>query len=414
MTNWYVRPSGGGGGGTTWTNAWNNLGGINWASIAAGDSIWVAGGNYTQDLSPAATGTPGSRVYVRRARSDASECTGAAGWSAGYDLTVRMVACTINFGSSSQYVTVSGRTTSDGGSYGWFIDFTGRTSGTGISGDGNPQYCTAEYMDLQGPGYITVSDDTRGVDFTPAEGSTAIGNCISHAKIWDWESGIYNTVLDGSIFEWIEMYNIGCVNAATFHPNGIFISYGANSGTVRYCWFHQGPESRTNGVGEGIFFEQSGAASGWKIYGNVFSHLEDMRSIQITSMQTNLKIYNNSFFNAYPAIQIRDDQGGGVAGSSETRNNIFLNSAHDTCGTESHNLSQASPDPFVDSANDDFHIKSNSGAGYPRDAGTALAAEYATDPDGVTRGADGTWDIGAYEYASSPTPPTGVLALFLR
>lgn len=65
-----------------------------------------------------------------------------------------------------------------------------------------------------------------------------------------------------------------------------------------------------------------------------------------------------------------------------------------SCGTASDNTEVGS-DPFVSSTNP--HL---SGA---TAAGTSLASPYNTDPDGRTRGSDGTWDLGAYEYvASSP------------
>lgn len=50
-------------------------------------------------------------------------------------------------------------------------------------------------------------------------------------------------------------------------------------------------------------------------------------------------------------------------------------------------------------------------------AGTTLSSPYATDPTGASRGADGTWDRGAYEYASggggdttAPTPNPATFA----
>jgi len=104
--NWYVRPSGGTGSGTSWTAAWNGLNGINWSSVSAGDSIWVAGGTYTSRFSPAKSGTSAAQIYIRRARSDASECTGASGWSSSYNSTVQQTGG-ISFGSYN-YITIRG------------------------------------------------------------------------------------------------------------------------------------------------------------------------------------------------------------------------------------------------------------------------------------------------------------------
>jgi hypothetical protein len=86
---------------------------------------------------------------------------------------------------------------------------------------------------------------------------------------------------------------------------------------------------------------------------------------------------------------------------TEVRNNLVYNSAGlPTCGTMSNNLDITTPNPFVNLNAKDFHIISTVGANYPRNAGTNLSAYFTTDRGGGTFGADGTWDIGAYEYGS--------------
>ena len=70
-----------------------------------------------------------------------------------------------------------------------------------------------------------------------------------------------------------------------------------------------------------------------------------------------------------------------------------------SCGTTS-NAITASSDPFTNSTTDDYHIIATIGTSFPRDKGTNLGAPYNVDRDGCTRGSDGTWDVGAYEYAS--------------
>ena len=56
-------------------------------------------------------------------------------------------------------------------------------------------------------------------------------------------------------------------------------------------------------------------------------------------------------------------------------------------------------DPFVDAAHQDFHLKD------PSQPGLALPAPYNKDLDQKTRGADGNWDRGAYEYVSPAASP---------
>ena len=69
--DWFVRPNGGSYGtatGKSWTTAFNGFSGISWSSVACGDTIWVAGGTYTQDLLPAKKCSSSARLSIRRAR----------------------------------------------------------------------------------------------------------------------------------------------------------------------------------------------------------------------------------------------------------------------------------------------------------------------------------------------------------
>jgi len=405
--NWYVRPSGGSGTGTSWTAAWNGFGAINWGSVSCGDTIWVAGGNYSQDLILQKKCTSGTRLNIRRARSDSAECTGAAGWSSGFASTVRQVATSIQVMGDVDYVTVSGRTTANGGGHGWHLDFSGTTGGQGIyfANGADGDYNTFENMDIQGPGNVTYTQDGRGLDITPfASPNQCTGNTFSHLKIWNWESGIYNVWADGSIYEYIDMYDMNAVNWQSYHPNGIYIA-SSSGGIVRYSRFHRGPAGYS--VGEGIFFEQAGGCSNWKIYGNVFYDIDQShwKSIQITSSVSDLLIYNNTFHNSMNTVYVN---AGSCTGSSATKNNLFYNSSSGSCGTTSSNLSTSST-VFVNASAHDYHIVSTTGSAYPRNAGTNLSAYFSTDPDGVGFGGDGSWDIGAYEYNSGsgslPPPP---------
>jgi hypothetical protein len=64
--------------------------------------------------------------------------------------------------------------------------------------------------------------------------------------------------------------------------------------------------------------------------------------------------------------------------------------------------------PFVNRAARDYRIVATTGSGYPRNAGTSLMGLFTTDLSGVPFGADGLWDIGAYEFESNATVPLSV------
>jgi hypothetical protein len=394
--NWYVRPSGGSGSGMSWAAAWNGLGGINWASVAAGDTIWVAGGTYTQDLAPNKTGTAGNFISIRRARSDSPECTGAAGWSTGFDALVLQDNASIIFttGRTLNYITISGRTTANGGDYGWKVWIHGGRSGNGVVFD-NGSYTsqiTLEYMELAGPNIQNYDNDSRGVDDTPGGGSASY-HTFSHMKIWGWESGIYAAYGNYHVSEYIDMYNIS--SDGTMHPNLYYI-ISSDNGIIRFSRFHDSAAS-----GTGIAFSDGGSFANWKIYGNVFYDMMDAYAASIGVQDAaipGLLIYNNTFVNVYNNLNLSSASCGA---GSETRNNLFYGSGGAfTCGTSTNNL-QTATDPFVNLAGKDFRIKATIGSAYPRDKGISLGSSYNTDMLGTLRGgADGTWDIGAFEYTS--------------
>ncbi len=63
--------------------------------------------------------------------------------------------------------------------------------------------------------------------------------------------------------------------------------------------------------------------------------------------------------------------------------------------------------PFLDSAANDYRITNTIGVGLPRDQGVDLGSPFDFDPRGIRRGADGTWDVGAFEVpATSGSPPS--------
>ena len=183
--NFYVRPNGGGYGaenGSDWNNAFDGFSDIPWGNISPGDTIWVAGGTYTQNLMPAKSGGSGNVIAIRRARSDAAACTSAAGWNAGFNSTVLMQRASIIFNGNYDYITISGRTAANGGSNGWHLNFKGATSGPGIevTNGSDADFITIEYMDIEGPGSINYSSDGRGIDLTPFSGAT--NGLFSHLR----------------------------------------------------------------------------------------------------------------------------------------------------------------------------------------------------------------------------------------
>jgi len=115
-TNYYVRPDGGSYGsedGSDWSNAFDGFSDVVWGSsagqVGAGDTLYVAGGNYTSSITPAASGTSDSvRIVIRRA-TVAEHGTGT-GWNSSFDAQVNLKSGDYVRVYQRSYITVDGVT----------------------------------------------------------------------------------------------------------------------------------------------------------------------------------------------------------------------------------------------------------------------------------------------------------------
>jgi hypothetical protein len=194
--------------------------------------------------------------------------------------------------------------------------------------------------------------------------------------------------------------------------------------TIRYCKFNwNGQMIFFNGYGRTGYFTHNNT----KVYGNVF--YSDVVSLPVScvglkqnssrSVVTNLKAYNNTFYHVYYAITASGEPSYEMSG--EFINNIVYDAhtiTNNSFGSASHSYNyyetgtsitepsqQTGGDPTV-SGDDysDFTLSTGTDAG-----DDTIGAAYQTDLLGNTRGADGTWDRGAYEATSEPPtsePPT--------
>ena len=172
---------------------------------------------------------------------------------------------------------------------------------------------------------------------------------------------------------------------------------GQDSGTIiRY--------NRFNDVdGTGCLTFQDSAQSGIEIYGNVFYQTDPESAIYTLSTgviyagqedHDDIEIYNNTVvdFGTYPSGINMDCTHTGVI----VRNNLWSNSSSNSIdsNTASNNEQSGSTSLFSDYSNDDFTLSQAT------DEGFTLGSPYNVDMYGNTRGSDGSWDLGAYEYVS--------------
>ena len=131
-----------------------------------------------------------------------------------------------------------------------------------------------------------------------------------------------------------------------------------------------------------------------------------------------IHIFNNTFYGGNQGVLFWS----GVDNSgAQVINNIFYNTSLGSAGefddynafykgsgaAETHGITSMASDALVSPSTGNFHISATVGVNYPRDKGETLTANGSmnVDPDGNIRGANGAWDIGAYEVASISTNP---------
>src|SRR5271156_2207871 len=72
--NLYLRTGAtGANSGSDWNNAWNHFSSVQWGTgagqLSPGDTLWIAGGTYTETLTPGGNGGPAAWITIRRVQS---------------------------------------------------------------------------------------------------------------------------------------------------------------------------------------------------------------------------------------------------------------------------------------------------------------------------------------------------------
>ena len=385
--NWYVRPTAqGSNNGHDWNNAWS-LSSLNWSSVQPGDTVWLAGGDYGSMISFGKSGTASLPISIRRAVSIDTVPTSAAGWSSSFDSTVNFVSS--SWATSSSYVTLDGRS-----DYGITIDSTGLSHGNTALQFNYSNGIQLMHVEMKGPGWGPYGGN--GVWFIA--GSNEL---LSHVMI---DGVIQQVSLNGTsnvVIEYSTFANCG-PGTTNDHPD---ILYGNPSQlTYRY-------NTIKNVYSEAVFFDEGGS-SGMYFYGNIFDVGPNGNGAALETKQGftwgDFHIFNNTFKGWDEAVYLR----GTSTAANEIYNNLFWNTepsiesgvsvASDYNGYsrgvpsgEAHSYSSTA-NPFVSDSAGDFHLVSGA---LPINKGKPLTADgfINKDGDGYTHGADGAWDIGAYE-----------------
>jgi hypothetical protein len=187
---------------------------------------------------------------------------------------------------------------------------------------------------------------------------------------------------------------------SNFHGEVVNLFYTSDGGgTVRYNHFrdsYNGASGYPAGGGTGVVAIAETSAA--EIYGNIFErYYAGNGAVAAPWNNDNIKVYNNTIVNSgtnSPTVNFPDSSLGLTGIGNVAYNNLCVGCVevvYSGVGTFGYNGTDATS-VFVNYAAGDFRLASHTST-----AGTPLPAPYNLDFAGNTRGADGVWDVGAYQ-----------------
>jgi hypothetical protein len=406
--NWYVRPGGAGSKtGADWSNAWD-ASGIKWQSVAVGDTVWLAGGSYAGSLTTGASGNAGSPINISRVLASDTAASSAPGWQASFDSPARFGSINI---PGQSYININGRVKSG------IVVTVGSSGGSAMTGatSASISNITISYVEFFGPPNKTgLSYGRYGINIAPS--SNTVNNLtIDHCWVHQWCEALRSSNWNNVV---IQYSTISDTDTDNIDHADVVYNYPHKNVTWRY-------NSIFNSPVDGIFHEFGGAVN-FQFYGNIYWNSSNhLIYFKAPGTYGPIFIYNNVFAAPNSSNYAYITTGGStIAAGSLIRNNVFLNTTNDfgsisdynayipatvngySAPQEPHGIVSAT-NPFVSSASGDFHLTA-AGATLLQNKGAPLTTDgyINKDVDGNTRGSDGTWDIGAYEYAKAGPTPT--------
>lgn len=399
--NHYVR-QGAGGNGSDWANACSGFtGSCAVGSLVRGDTYYVAAGTYAGPVTWNTADSGTSVITIKHAT--AADHGTDTGWSSTY--AGQAVFTERNTISTDYWLFdgVSGDYDTGGiASYGFKFQYSVGGAGAQILGNN----VTLQYIDCagySGTGDYNYPDQAKCIEAYGGSYWT-----VSHVAMHGCESCLQGGG-NGWTVEHSYIYNSRSI-ASNFH-NNVFYCTSTNGGTFRYnkIWDYNA---------EGFFITgYNGNVSNVAIYGNAFwddgTQANYPRGVELRQnySYSNILIDNNTFYNLNDgAINDLTGTTGNSCSGCQAFNNLGVLAGIGTfsgwnAGT---NTSDSTTSRFVSVASlysTNLHLNKAL-------AGTTLSAPYNMDMDGNTRGADGTWDQGAFEFggtgSTKPGTPTNL------
>ena len=424
-TNHYVdKNASGSNNGSSWSNAWESFGAINWSNVNPGDTVWISGGTdsivYNETLTLSKSGTSGQPIVVARSNS------------AGHNGEVIIDAGGIRdlcIDPNADYVTVSG--------------FRCRGAvGSGDAGNGVINVLSQNYVTIENCS-IYVSLTHGGIYSKYSDHLTVRGCEITTSSYTDVQTdGMFIQHASNLMIE----HNRIIISNGNLTPHCDVMQLDDNdNGIVRYNYLEQDNNKTTNA--QGIYIS-NGSGGKWEVYGNILvshdGHNNGMIILGSGDATAYLLAYNNTLVggnNENGQIRIVNCDGVGsqiknnivvsthsggsliTAPSTVDRSNIVNNILwNGSTGSNiisyggnyytrtswinsggSSTIKDINP-MFINPGNKDFRLQNGSEG---IDNGNNLNSPYNQDIMGITRPQGQNYDMGAYEYTNgNPNPDT--------
>ncbi|MEZ5276838.1 MAG: right-handed parallel beta-helix repeat-containing protein [Opitutaceae bacterium] len=401
----HVR-QGANGNGSDWNNAYGSLP----STLVRGATYYIADGSYpSYTFDDPNTGT--SQITIKKATE--SEHGTTIGWSSSYG--DGQASFSGGFVMITDYYVIDGSKRDEsnwynGLSYGFRLpSITSDSIAFGNASD----HITVKYCDMGGnfsETYYSGMGDAIKVAYSQTDWT--VSRCFIHNSVGTMVqfAGVSNSLVEFCWFgpSWGKVAirgQVSCTNT-TFRHN------------IFYNAAQTDPEDSTSGLTAEIALWDGPSWDNNEIYGNIFySKVTGGRNTSILvggngsswvgAGGANTKVYNNTFVGfvepaVFPMILLNGS-------STEAKNNLFFDCIDsDVSASSASNNLRATADPFVNLSSMDFRLHESSQA---RNSGIQLGGPpYDVDRLGNRRGADGAWDVGAYEFSIgigvTPTAPS--------
>jgi hypothetical protein len=411
--NYYVRADAtGANNGSDWTNAYKVLP----SKLNRGDTYYVADGSYAARTfaDPVSGTTP---ITIKKAT--AADHGTSTGWSNAYGDGQAVFG---NFTFQTSNYVIDGQTRNesnwfDAASYGFSVGSSSSQQQISIKNYGKaPNNITIKYAYVPGWSAALPSSTQRiyAIDIDDYDGgSVSTGLVFSRMFVSKSNNVWFLRTTNGAVVEYSA--TDGTMNNSANHGEIVNLYYSGNNAVIRYNKFRN---AYTDAGGGGTALVAITQANGLQFYGNVawnFNSSDAAVGFNGYSSSNN-RIYNNTFING---VGYNSGMRFGSGTNNTVYNNLFVNcktvaieGSHDyNAFSDGNNRGEANAQLnvpssiFVNYSGNDFRLGSDTAAG------KAMTSPFNLDMLGATRGEDGRFSRGAYEFVAAPasvSPPTNL------